>query len=236
MSFPFCTKFFLLNFAAQKVTIMRKNKSLIVILERRIMCKRILLGVVVLLSLVSCGESNNDEDVYANWKERNDNYFLQMYMKADSASHAGNPDWKIIRKWSLLEQFNTRKEDHIVAHLLESHPDAKSPIYTDSVVVDIQGRLIPTTYDEKGYVFYSTFAADDRNLDSDLFATISAKGTLMKREVDGLSTALQQMHVGDRWLIYVPYNLALRQQKLDSPFIPAYSTLVFDVTLVRIKQ
>jgi FKBP-type peptidyl-prolyl cis-trans isomerase FklB len=48
--------------------------------------------------------------------------------------------------------------------------------------------------------------------------------------VDGFSTALQNMHIGDRWLVYIPYTLGYGTT--DSGTIPAYSTLVFDITLL----
>ena len=38
------------------------------------------------------------------------------------------------------------------------------------------------------------------------------------------------MHIGDRWKVYIPYQLAYG--KTNNGTIPAYSTLVFDVTLV----
>lgn len=201
------------------------------------MSNKYICGLFFLVILfASCSESNENEDVYGNWKERNEAYFNQVYAKADSASHAGSGEWKIIRKWSLQEQFGTQKDNNIVVNVLESHATEAMPLYTDSVVVDIQGSLIPTACDEDGYVFYSTFSQKNRDLKSDIFITISAKGMLMNREIDGLSTAVQNMHEGDRWKVYVPYNLAFLQQGMSGPYIPAYSTLVFDITLVRIKH
>ena len=47
--------------------------------------------------------------------------------------------------------------------------------------------------------------------------------------VNGFSTALMKMKEGDRWEIYIPQNLAYGSVKKTG--IPAYSTLVFDLTL-----
>jgi len=38
------------------------------------------------------------------------------------------------------------------------------------------------------------------------------------------------MHIGDRWKVYMPYQLAYGESGSSS--IPGYSTLVFDMTLV----
>ncbi len=200
------------------------------------MYKKLIYGVLLFLTIASCSESSEQEDEYANWKERNDVFFQGIFFKADSAINAGSNNWKIIRNWSLQEQFGVQKENNIVVHVLENSTNTSVPIYTDSVVVDIQGMLMPTDNEERRTVFYTTFSGKDRNVSSDLRLTISAKGTLQKQEIDGLSTALQKMHIGDRWMVYVPYNLALKNQSSVSPFVPAYSTMIFDITLLGIKH
>lgn len=50
--------------------------------------------------------------------------------------------------------------------------------------------------------------------------------------IEGWQIALQQMHVGDRWIIYIPY--AVGYGKRASGPIPAYSTLIFEVQLLSI--
>ena len=48
--------------------------------------------------------------------------------------------------------------------------------------------------------------------------------------IEGLQTALLKMHVGDRWLIHIPYQLGYGSSTTSST-IPAYSNLIFDVAL-----
>lgn len=50
--------------------------------------------------------------------------------------------------------------------------------------------------------------------------------------IEGWQLALQQMHVGDKWEIYIPYQLGYGI-KASGP-IPAFSTLVFEVELLGI--
>lgn len=50
--------------------------------------------------------------------------------------------------------------------------------------------------------------------------------------IDGWQLALQQMHVGDRWIIYLPYTLGYGSR--TSGPIPAFSTLIFEVELLGI--
>ena len=50
--------------------------------------------------------------------------------------------------------------------------------------------------------------------------------------IDGWQIALQQMHVGDKWTIYIPSEMGYGS-KASGP-IPANSTLIFEVELLGI--
>ena len=50
--------------------------------------------------------------------------------------------------------------------------------------------------------------------------------------IDGWQIALQRMHVGDKWIIYIPYTLGYGTR--SSGPIPAFSTLIFEVELLGI--
>lgn len=50
--------------------------------------------------------------------------------------------------------------------------------------------------------------------------------------IEGWQLALQQMHVGDQWIIYIPYTLGYGN-RASGP-IPGFSTLIFEVELLGI--
>lgn len=50
--------------------------------------------------------------------------------------------------------------------------------------------------------------------------------------IEGWQIALQQMHVGDHWIVYIPYTVGYGTR--TSGPIPAYSTLIFEVQLLSI--
>ena len=50
--------------------------------------------------------------------------------------------------------------------------------------------------------------------------------------IQGWIIALQQMHVGDRWEIYLPTEMGYG--RLSQPGIPAGSTLIFDIELLGV--
>ena len=50
--------------------------------------------------------------------------------------------------------------------------------------------------------------------------------------IEGWQLALQRMHVGDKWTIYIPYAMGYGN-RASGP-IPAFSTLIFEVELLGI--
>ncbi|HRF69521.1 MAG TPA: FKBP-type peptidyl-prolyl cis-trans isomerase [Muribaculum sp.] len=51
--------------------------------------------------------------------------------------------------------------------------------------------------------------------------------------IQGWIIALQQMHVGDRWEVYIPAEMGYG--KLSQPGIPGGSTLIFDIELLGVN-
>ena len=52
--------------------------------------------------------------------------------------------------------------------------------------------------------------------------------------VDGFSTALQRMQVGDKWEVWMPWKLAYGES--GNSTIKGYTTLVFEIELVSIVK
>lgn len=50
--------------------------------------------------------------------------------------------------------------------------------------------------------------------------------------IDGWIIALQRMHIGDRWEVYIPAEMGYG--KFSQPGIPAGSTLIFEIELIGI--
>ena len=51
--------------------------------------------------------------------------------------------------------------------------------------------------------------------------------------IPGWIIALQNMHAGDRWEVYIPASMGYG--KLSQPGIPGGSTLVFDIELIGVN-
>lgn len=178
---------------------------------------RILLTLMLLLPVAgavsSCSEQDDVEaDDYANWQERNELYLQQAATRCQRI------------KTFTKDNSEGALSDYIYYEVLEAGTGTRSPYYTDSVSISYRGRLIPTTTYPEGYVFDQTFAGDFS------WQTTGSISSKVSAFTHGFATALQHMHKGDRWRIYVPYQLGYGETATNS--IPAYSTLTFDVALI----
>lgn len=190
---------------------------------------RCTLGVMVLacfaLTFTSCSEKDSEDAEYADWQNRNDKYFSNLLQQARSAASSGSKEWKVIRNWS-LDSTATADNDFIVVHVDQTGTGSGCPLYTDSVLVDYQGRLIPSSNHPTGYVFDQSWYGDDFIQESARPAHLLTSGV-----VDGFCTALQHMHIGDTWTVYMPYTLGYDTKDNSTSGIPAFSTLIFTIHL-----
>lgn len=178
----------------------------------------------VLTAMPSCSESDDEEEEFADWQATNEQYFNSLYSSAKSGANSGSDAWKVITCWSIEDSVATDAADHIVAEVIEKGTGSGCPMYSDSVKVHYEGRLLPSKSYSSGYVFDKSYY-NEYNPDTSLPVAMAVSGV-----VDGFATALQNMHIGDRWRVYIPYQLGYGTSGSSS--IPAYSTLIFDITLV----
>lgn len=177
-------------------------------------------------TLVSCSETDDTVEEFPDWQSTNDTYFNKIYTEAKAAITSGDTSWKIFSSYALNDSMAPNATDHIVVKVIKAGTGSGCPLYTDTVRVDYRGHLLPSTSYSNGYVFVESYSGDyDAETSAPVTFGVSAKEA-------GLSTALQHMHIGDRWLVYIPYNLGYGTTASTSPIIPAYSTLIYDLTLV----
>lgn len=190
----------------------------------------LMLLAVATAALTACSESDGAEDDFPDWKETNDKYFDQLYAVTKGQISLGDTSWKIIEDWSLDSATATNSYDHVVARVLSSGGSSARPYYGDSVRVHYSGRLIPNKKYPSGYVFDKSWQGDFNEATAVPSQMLVSSSAL----VSGFCTALQHMHLGDKWEIYIPYQLGYDATAQGS--VPAYSTLVFTVELVGIYR
>lgn len=176
----------------------------------------------------SCSENNDEEEEYANWQKRNATYFDSIFNVA-----LANADgkWDTIRAWSMTSDVaSLGRTNYIVVHKEETGSGTVCPLYTDSVLVHNFGKLIPSKTYKTGYVIEKSYEGDIDDYDE---KTARTKKWAVNGLIDGYTTALQNMHVGDRWKVYVPWTLAYGTTDYNKT-IPAYSVLVWNIKLLGI--
>lgn len=177
------------------------------------------LTLSVLLGLTACEESTETGE-FDNWQERNTLYIDSIA----EVARANASDWKIF----LVDGLDSTKVwgngDYVYCRVLDEGSGNTHPLYTDSVVVNYSGRLIPSATYPDGYQFDSSYPGEFNPLYN------VPVGMPLAGTVPGFCTALQNMVDGDRWKIYIPYQLGYGEKA--STGIPAYSTLIFDINLV----
>lgn len=181
--------------------------------------------MMTIIGLSSCSENSNTVEEFPNWKATNEASFNSTYSEAVKYIASGSDSWKVIKKWSYQDSIHNNPEDYIVAQVITKGSGTTSPMYSDSVRVHYEGRLLPSTSYPEGYVFDKSWNTDEYNPSTNVPTKLAVSNV-----VDGFSTALQNMHIGDRWRVYIPYQLGYDSS--GSTGIPGYSTLIFDITLV----
>lgn len=180
----------------------------------------------LLLGFAACDETEEIQE-FGNWQARNVQYIDSI---ADVARTNADGTWKVFLATGLDETKEWGNEYYVYCNVLQTGNGTVHPAYTDTVLVNYKGRLIPSLSYPQGYVFDYSY---DGELDPtfDVPVKFSLAGT-----VQGFSTAVQHMVAGstktngDIWRVYMPSNLGYGAN--DYSGIPAFSALIFDINLV----
>lgn len=195
--------------------------------------KYLFLLMMSALVLASCSETDeNTDSEYDDWQAKNETAFAEILVKAKQEGEANG--WHVYRNWSMENQtgntdlnnkpvtptFNEQEDNIVVQVMQQGEGSAVRPLYTDSVMVSYKGML------KNDYVFDNNFTGDyDVN-------KAQTSNFIVKGVVDGFATALMKMtHIGDHWMVYMPYTLGYGSSQSSSSTIPAYSMLKFEIVL-----
>lgn len=195
---------------------------------------------LLLFGIASCSEQTDTFNKYSDWQSRNALYFRNVADTAQTeiakAKAQYGDQWQEHCSWRAFRTLTQDPDmsgtitDSVFVKVLAAGTGKGCPMWTDTVRVHYRGLLMPARDLVNGKdtviqdVFESTFTPP---LDlKTAFPVLSGVSSL----ISGYSTALQYMHCGDFWRIYIPQELGYGSTAKTS--IPAYSTLIFDVYLV----
>lgn len=177
--------------------------------------------LVLCLFFASC-EETKESGKFDNWHARNEGFIDSLRTVFENKT---DPRLDTIRPLT---------NPGIMVYYKDITPEGDDikneiPLYTSSVSVFFRGSYIT------GEIFEENFKGKDpTSFDSPLTKTVS--------EVVWLE-ALQHMKVGQRWLIYIPWQMQPNNTgKSDyipagsSVKVPGYTTLVYDLQLLSIVE
>lgn len=163
--------------------------------------------------ITSCSETE-EAGRYDNWKNRNDAFVDSLKSVFDSGKDSS---LKCLKSLS-------NESDSLFYKVITVATDenSQSPYYTSEVECFYEGKLI------NGDRFDGNFTGDiEEEFDTPTAFTV---GGVIK----GWTESLQHMKEGERWMIYIPYQMAYNDAENNG--IPKYSTLIFDMKLHKIRK
>ena len=192
----------------------------------------LLFVVAVLVAATACSKS--EDDSAERWRTANDAAFAAV--KRDAA---------------YTELKSPGNEGSIYYKELKKGAGTKPILFTSTVSLYARGRFVADYPDNKyirqGTVFQSWLEADGVPFTTLVSSVgVPPKGFSAYTLTKGVRVALQYMHEGDKWEVWVPYTLGLGEDEgsvfrsvmpsATATRIPAYATLVFEIEVVGVHS
>ena len=166
------------------------------------------IAVAMLLAMpllfTACSETDETQEEYPDWKNKNQTFWNRLYTETRRHATAGYTSWKIFKTYTKQDSISGVNTDYIIVHVKQAGTGSGSP--------------------PAGLVFDTTSPSGTTPATSGV-AHLAVNGL-----VDGFATALQHMHIGDTWEVYMPWTLAYGET--GSKSIPGFSVLKFEITLL----
>lgn len=190
-------------------------------------------ATLMAFAFTACSETDNSTDDFPNWQAANEAYFDSIY----NVAKANTAQWRVIPSITLTPEAVKNKTDNVAVQVIEAGDGSERALQNDTVRVILQGRLKASPGYPQGKVFHQTYVGSDDH------STANAAKLAVGSTVPGLQTALQNMPIGAKWRVYVPYQLGFGSALGSGTVagassttiqVPSYSTLIYTVELVKI--
>ncbi|MBQ7361021.1 MAG: FKBP-type peptidyl-prolyl cis-trans isomerase [Bacteroidaceae bacterium] len=189
--------------------------------------KLLLMLPLLLMGIVACDETEEAGE-YDNWEVRNV-AFIDSIAEVARANASG--DWKVFLSYDVNGEMEWDNQYYVYCQVLRQSDGAESPAFTDTVLVNYRGRLIPSKTYPNGAIFDESYLGQldpEVNVPQKLNLSGCVRGwiTAMLHMTKGETLA-----TGDVWRVYIPSTLGYAN-RTDVSSIPEGSTLIFDLNLV----
>ena len=190
-------------------------------------------ATLMAFAFTACSETDNSADDFPNWQAANEAYFDSIY----NVAKANTAQWRVIPSITLTPEAVKNKTDNVAVQVIEAGDGSERALQNDTVRVILQGRLKASPGYPQGKGFQQTYVGSDDH------STANAAKLAVGSAVPGLQTALQNMPIGAKWRVYVPYQLGFGSAlgsgtvagaSSTTVQVPGFSTLIYTVELVKI--
>ena len=190
-------------------------------------------ATLMAFAFTACSETDNSADDFPNWQAANEAYFDSIY----NVAKANTAQWRLIPSITLTPEAVKNNTDNVAVQVIEAGDGSERALQNDTVRVILQGRLKASPGYPQGKVFHQTYVGSDDH------STANAAKLAVGSAVPGLQTALQNMPIGAKWRVYVPYQLGFGSAlgsgtvagaSSTTVQVPGFSTLIYTVELVKI--
>lgn len=212
--------------------------------------------VALAFAFAAC-EETTEPGAYDNWRERNDafidsldaiageNYLVWRNPSTRVTTDLGQTSMTLGELYAVEVQDGgtSLQSNYAYAKKLVDNPDGTRLLYTDNVEMFYRGTYINGVQFDGNFEGYGALdqqiPLDPAQMkwptDFDVPATMSVGGL-----VGGASWVLQHARTGERWMIYIPYNVGYGESDYTSMYssstIPGCSALTFDFVIGDIVE
>lgn len=201
--------------------------------------------LLVMGGFVAC-EEVEEAGKYDNWQARNEAFIDSLRLETGDNFVATMEEVQQLEEGELFAikdvYASTNKNSQYIyckkIKKLDSYENARRPLYTESVTAYYYGTLITgDKFDgnfngysatDQGFLDKKDEAKRPTDFDSPTNKTISSD------VLSGRKTAFQYMYIGERWMIYLPWQSAYGSSGDGN--ILGYSALSFDIELVSVTE
>ena len=170
------------------------------------------------LFISSCSDDDSEDvNEFDNWVEQNDAVLSQW---------ASNSSYQKFKSYTKDQVAVGKNSDYVYVRVVESGIGTEKPLFSDTIRVAYRLRYIPTKSYPNGYLVSETYTGDFS------WKTISVSNLALNNTlIDGFSTAVMNMHIGDRWIVNIPYQLGYGNPSVRDGIWDG-SNLIYDIALV----
>ena len=175
--------------------------------------------ILSMFMFASCEKTETFDDT-----RKNDN-------EAAFAKIVANPEYKKIESLT--------GEGYIMYKVIKEGDSKIKPLFTDKVKVLYTGWYKYLWTEDDVIVGDNGIETKNKNI---FYSTDNRGGVpttfTVNENIDGFTTALQHMNVGDKWEVWIPWNLGygggLTYDPRAARGMPEYTTLVFEIELKEV--